>query len=889
VPAPPVIATTETPPPATSDALSPPQPTLRLPRNFVPTAYDIKLDIDPAKDRFTGHVAITGKVSERSSVIWLHGYHLAIEKASAGATPLTVTPKGEDLLEVKAATPLEAGEQTLVFDYSGELDKSNTTGMFKQVVNGQAYVFSQLEAFYARRVFPSFDEPNVKVPFKLALRVPKAMVTAANTPMVKETPVDDKTKLVEFGVTKPLPTYLLAFVVGPFDVVDAGKSKRGTPIRIITLAKRGGDAAYAAQTTARILDAVEDYFGIPYPYEKLDMATIPLTVGFSAMENAGLITTTESSMLMDPARPSHERRLEWFGTAAHEIAHQWFGDLVTPMYWDDIWLNEGFATWLGSKITAQLEPAWRGDAMLLEMRHWALGADSLVSARKIRQPIESINDIQTAFDGITYVKGASILRMFELYVGEDVFQKGIREYLSSHALGNATNADFVAAISKASGKPMIESAFSSFLDQAGAPELTATTTCSGGKVSVELAQKRYVPVGAPEPAAATPWQLPVCFAYEKGGKRAEQCTLLDKASATVALATKTCPRWLMPNAGGRGYYRNAYTVQQVTALRDEGWAQLTPGERRAIHYDLRAAATNGKLPLQLVLSFTPRLIAGSTDRYNVQAALVLPESFNETLPDDLRPKYEFWLRQQFGSAANGVGFTSKDTDTLDIEESRGHLLGAVAWTAREPTLVAEAVRLAEKWRELPDAIRGTVLSIAADAKPEVFDKLMREISTEPSRELREAMVKAIGSVREPARYKAALSLVLEPKVDVREVMWMPFFANTEVTRDIAKEFVRANKDAILARLPNAGTASAVGAQFAYVFTATCKADQRDAIADYVTKTFGSMQGGERTVKQAIESMDQCIAKRKILDPEIRAWLGGLKLPQAPKPAPAKAK
>jgi hypothetical protein len=282
-------------------------------------------------------------------------------------------------------------------------------------------------------------------------------------------------------------------------------------------------------------------------------------------------------------------------------------------------------------------------------------------------------------------------------------------------------------------------------------------------------------------------------------------------------------------------------------------------------------------------------MVGATDRYNVQAALVLPESFNETLPDDLRPKYEFWLRQQFGSAANGVGFTSKDTDTLDIEESRGHLLGAVAWTAREPTLVAEAVRLAEKWRDLPDAIRGTVLSIAADAKPEVFDKLMREISTEPSRELREAMVKAIGSVREPARYKAALSLVLEPKVDVREVMWMPFFANTEVTRDIAKEFVRANKDAILARLPNAGTASAVGAQFAYVFTATCKADQRDAIADYVTKTFGSMQGGERTVKQAIESMDQCIAKRKILDPEIRAWLGGLKLPQAPKPAPAKAK
>jgi alanyl aminopeptidase len=876
--------TTPVAPPITApvaDALVPPQPTVRLPRNFVPTGYKARLAIDPKKDKFSGAVEIAGNVSERSSVIWLHGFHLAITKAAAsnaaGAIALTVTPKGEDLLEVRAEKPLDAGAWTLAFEYTGELDPVNTSGAFKQTVAGESYVFTQLEAIFARRVFPSFDEPNVKVPWKLTLDVPKALVAVANTPQESETALDANTKRVEFAVTKPLPTYLVAFGVGPFDIVDAGKSKRGTPLRMITLKGRSADVAYAAQTSPKILDAVEDYFGMPYPYEKLDMLTIPLTVGFLAMENAGLITYGESLMLMDPKDTSIGHKRFWILVAAHEVAHQWFGNLVTPEFWDDIWLNEGFATWLGIKIGDKLEPQWRDSEFAITMRTDALRADAIVSARKIRQPIDSLDDIRTAFDGITYQKGAAVLYMFENYLGVDTFQKGVREYLASRTWGNATSADFVGAIAKASGKQHIDTGFASFLDQAGSPEIVATPSCKAGKIEVQLAQKRYLPPGAPEPAQQQPWVVPVCIAFDKAGKRGEMCTLLDKANATIALDTKTCPRWVMPNATGRGYYRNAYTVPQLVALRDEAWSKLTWAERRVIQHDVATAARTGKLSLQLALSFTPKMLAGN-DRFTVDAALGLPSGFSDFVPDDLRGKYEHWLRTQFGPAANAAGFMPKPSETLDLEITRVDLLNTVAWLGREPALIAEAVRLADRWRELPEAIRELVLTVAVDAKPEIYEKTLREVTMEKERNKRKEMFDALRATRDPVRYKAALQLILDPKVDIRESMWMVLGTQSDATREVAKQFVRDHKDSIIGRFPNAQVQGPI-AQLATVFTGTCKAAEREAIAEYVTKTFASMAGGERTVKQAIEGMDQCIARKKILEPELRAWLGGVRIPK----------
>jgi alanyl aminopeptidase len=830
----------------------------------------VRLAIDPARPAFEGAIEIAGDVAERSSVIWLHGKKLRIAKAVArrgkSEVKLTVTAVGDDLLRIAAASALDPGSWTLAIEYAGDLDRVNTTGVFAQSVAGASYVFTKLEAIYARRVFPVFDEPDVKVPWQLTLDVPKSLVAVANTPQVFETALGE-TKRVEFAPTKPLPSYLIAFAVGPFELVEAGKSRGGTPIRIITPAKRAADGAWAAKTTGPLLDALEDWFGTPYPFEKLDMIAVPITVGWGAMENAGLITTAENLMLFDQTA-SHERKHRWVIVTAHEIAHQWFGNLVTMKFFDDLWLNEGFANWIESKVTGVIDPTYRDDQGELDVRNSALQADSLVSARKIRQPILTHDDISTAFDGITYAKGASVIAMFERYLGPEVFQQGVRDYLAARRGGNATSADFAAAIEKASGKP-VGAAFSSFLEQPGAPEITATLQCTGSP-QLTLTQQRYVPPGAPEARSATPWIVPICVAFDDGGERAEACTLLDREAATLALPVKACPRWAMLNAHGTGYYRVAYTTDQISALRDRGWGKLTWMERRALFFDLETAMKNGKLPMTRLAAFVPKLVAGN-DRFTIGAVLDLMAQLELTIPDDLRPRYEKWLRWTFGAAARRLGFLPKPGDTFDIEERRRKLARTVGWDARDTRLVAEAVRLAENWRDLPQALRGLVLQIAVDARPAVFDRIYKEAATETERSRRDAIFAALAKVRDPVRQKKALAMVIDPAYDIRETRFMLFGGATDANRAVSREFFREHAEKILERSPKDGNGAPI-AVYSYVFTSACDAEQRDEIASYVTATFSRAVGGERVVAQSIEAMDQCIARKKVLAPQLRTWL-----------------
>jgi len=873
-PAAPAKPLARTPVHAPDRGLAPPAPTLRLPRNFVPMGYAATLAIDPAKSGFDGKIAIAGNVVQRSSVIWLHGRQLKIARAVAtrpgGEVALTAAPSGEELIAFTAATPLDAGAWTLAIDYTGEFDELNTAGAFKQSVGGDNYVYTQFEALYARRVFPCFDEPDNKVPWQLTIETPAANLAVSNTPVAREQTVGDR-KRYEFAATKPLPSYLIAFGVGPFEVVDAGKSHSGVPVRIITTRGRGGEAGWAARTAPRILDLLEEFFGQPYPYEKMDALTIPLTVGFGAMENVGLVTYSETIVLLDPKHAAKEREYDWVNVAAHEMGHQWFGDLVTTAWWDDIWLNEGFANWVERKISGKFEPAWHEQLAEVAVRNQALEADSLVSARQIRQPIVAPGDIINAFDGITYNKGASVLNMFEGYLGPELFLRGVREYVKEHSFGNATSGEFAAAISRAAGKD-VSAAFATFLEQPGAPEITATLVCDQGSPRVALGQQRYVPPGAPPAAAQKPWIVPVCVAFDRGGKRAETCTLLDAASGSIALDAPSCPRWMMPNVEGRGYYRNAYTAAQVTQLRDDAWAQLKPTERSAVFFDVINGTTLGKLPLTLALSFVPRLLAAG-DRFSIGAGLAIPGAMREFVPAEQRARYETWVRTTFGAPARKFGLSPKDSDSLDVESARGDLVRLVAEVAREPALVAEAVKLADHWRDLAPSIRAQVLRIAVHARPAIFERVRKEVYSEPDRVKRQEMLFAMASSPDVRQQRAALDLLLDPKLDIRETQFMLFGAFADANRKVARQFVKDNKDAIMKRIPTEGTTGS-SSWLTYVFTSTCSADERAEIVDYVTQNFAPMLGGARVVQQAVEGMDQCIARRKLLEPQVRDWLAG---------------
>ena len=878
---PPAQLPTRPPPPpaaapaaaAPASAVDPPQPTLRLPRNFVPTGYRARLAIDPAKPGFGGAIEITGDIAERSQRVWLHGRGLTVTaaKATQGDRPLgvEVTTAGEDLLALRPAAPLEVGPVTFAIDYTGTLDSVESTGAYRKTFDDLVYVQTQFESISARRVFPCIDEPDRKVPWQLTLDVPKDLVAVANTTAVGETALDAATKRVAFAPTRPLPSYLIAFGVGPYEFVDAGKTRSGTPIRIIALKGRTGEARWAAETTARIVELLEDYFGIPYPYDKLDQISRPVLVA-GAMENAGLITYGKRLILHDPARITQGERFSWVDVAAHELAHQWFGDLVTTAWWDDIWLNEGFASWLGAKTSARFEPAWRGDLLATVQRETALEADSLVSARRVRQPIANRGDIFQAFDSITYQKGASILAMFERSIGPERFRDGVRAYLAKHRFGSATSADFTAAISEVAGRD-VGPAFASFLDQAGAPVVRSELRCDAGKPpTVVLSQHRYVRPGSPAPAEGTPWRLPVCIAFDRKAARGEVCTELTTPSMELALDTPACPAWIFGNAGATGYYRASQPEAGVIALRDRGWKLLTPAERLVAFHDIAAFVETGEIDVGVELSLVPRLLA-ERHRVAIATAVDAASGARQMLAADKQPRLDAWIRTTFGPAARALSWQPGAHDDIDAERSRSALVSLVA-SSGDATLRGAAVKLARGWRTLDPAVRSPVLAAAVASDPATFDRLFTAWQGETDAELRDVLLRALAQVSDETRLRKMLALAFDPKLELRQARTLLNAGRDVAQRRVVDAYYREHVSELLARFPDNGIGGASG--LALVFLRNCDAARRDDDAAFVRAKFGAMVGAERTIARGLESLDQCIAARARLAPRLEAWLAG---------------
>ena len=391
---------------------------------------------------------------------------------------------------------LPAGEIELHVDYTGSIDETSTQGVFRQKDGDAWYVYTQLETTDARRAFPCFDEPAFKTPWELTLTIPAGTSAVSNTPIVSESPAKGGGgKVVRFGKTEPLPAYLIALGIGPFDYVDAGRAgMKKTPIRIIVPKGKASRARYAAETSGPILEIVENYFGMPFPFAKLDQLVIPQTVTFSAMENAGLVTWSESVLLAQPEDESIKWRRLQASINAHEIAHQWFGDYVTLAWWDDVWLNESFATWLADRTLAEWQPTWGIAVDRIVDRSNVMADDTLVSARKIRQEIKSADDIHNAFDSISYQKGGAVISMFEAWIGPEKFRAGVRRYMKAHAYGTGTSKDFLAAI-EAESRPGVAAAFSTFLDQPGVPLLEVSAPVRGGRGPEARALAEAVPAG----------------------------------------------------------------------------------------------------------------------------------------------------------------------------------------------------------------------------------------------------------------------------------------------------------------------------------------------------------------------------------------------------------
>ena len=606
------------------------------------------MTLDPSKPRFSGKVEIDVRLSRPSALIYLHGRSLTMHSAVAIVDGKTVTgdwrqvdPTG--VAALRFAEPLPAGPARLVFEFDGAYGES-PVGLFRVKVGDSWYGWSQFESIDARAAFPCFDEPGFKTSFTITLRTPPAQMAVSNSPEISAT-TEAGLAVHRFAPTQPLPTYLVAMMSGPFaatagEVAPTPQRAQPLPLRIISSQTNATRLEAALAGTQPIVARLEAYFGDRYPYPKLDQISTPILPG--AMENAGADLYADSILLID-GKASAARQIQFGRVVAHELAHQWFGDLVTPSWWSDIWLNESFANWMGYHIASEARPDLKLEAGALAEGFAAMDTDALHAGRPVRQPIIANNQIDDSFDAITYGKGGHVLAMISGYLGEDKFRDGVRRYMARHRFGSATSDDFFSALAEAAGDPRLVDALRGFIDQQGVPLLTFTREGN----HVEVSQSRFALLGTKAPD--TRWIVPLCV--RRGD--VQHCELLTDRTAAFEIAGKGA---FVPNAGGAGYFRFEQSRAAWDAL-IAGADTLSDGEAMAVADSLQASFRAGRAPASQIFALARKLLRNPGSRASEAAGRMLDMlSATELIDPRIVPDYRAYLTRLYRPVAKKLGF-----------------------------------------------------------------------------------------------------------------------------------------------------------------------------------------------------------------------------------------
>jgi alanyl aminopeptidase len=870
--------------PANGHKVTPPKsaasdvPLGRLPRVVVPQRYRLALDIDPRKERFSGHVEIDVTISERVRSFYLHGLGLAMHSAEArlasgktiALTYRQVDESGVALLTT--AEPMAKGPATLLFDYDAPFGHS-LFGLYKVMDGGILYAFSQFEPIRARRVFPSFDEPGFKTPFDITVTAPKEDKVVTNTPVTNESDAGNGALRHSFATTLPLPTYLIAFIVGPIDIVDGGDiapnaiRNRPLPLRGIATKGKGAQLRLALQAAHKIVATLEDYFALPYPFQKLDIIAVP-DFSSNAMENSGAITFRQQLILLDSSSPLDQRR---FGLSveAHEITHQWFGDLVTPVWWEDLWLNESFARWMQSKVAAVVAPDEDFDRATLGSNLHVMDIDELPSARRIRQPVNGPNDIENAFDRITYDKGGAVLQMFENYVGPDVFRDGIRAYLRKHAQGNASASDFISEVAAAAHKPEIAAQFDSFLNQPGIPSVAIAVDCSGPTASFRATPSMYAQLGRMVPDRQ--WQIPMC--YEAGGQTT--CADLD-GPTTTSVAGSQCPVSIMPNARGTGYYRFSFSEHGWDDLIGEA-PRMSAADQLTLFHNLNAAFRAGHATAaQLFRAIKLLAPVAQWDLLGDMKDVLRGWRSKILVPEDL-PAYRAFIRMQFGERLEAMGLSPKSQETPSTALNRIALLQLMIEEGRDAratrSLAEEAQHYLSNGVLARSGLSSDLLQEAMRAGvqhqgPAFSDGLLEALVSSNDEYFRRSTITALTGSDDPAILDKLLALALTPKIRTGEILYVYTGIQSEpAARAVLWKWFVENYDAILARLSPSGMLRTPG-----ILGEACDPLALAQLEAFFRPKTALLPGTPRTLALAEEQIDRCMALRAAKAGEIRAAL-----------------
>jgi hypothetical protein len=859
-----------------------PYPHGRLPDGVAPTRYRLALTIDPRASEFSGRADIDVTVGAPTTTIWLHGLGLRVQEVSVSSAGHRRPARYEEVdpatgvARVVLATALPAGPAGLHFRYRAPFQTA-PQGLYRTRAGGDWYAFSQLEATDARRVFPGFDEPRFKTPFDVSIVTASVDRAVSNAPERYVTALSGGRTRRDFQTTKPLPTYLLAFAVGPLDVsapvlVPPNAVRREPlPLRLVGTRGQAERFAFALREAPALIGRLEDYFGIPFPYPKIDLIASPIHLG--AMENAGAIIFAESLLLFG-ATPTPRQQGSFGVVTAHELAHQWFGDLVTPAWWNDIWLNESFAEWMGSKVADQWRPDLGISKEQLNATLAAMATDALRAGRPIHQDVTDNVQIGGVFDDITYEKGAGVIGMVESYVGVERFRRGVQMHLRRHADGTATAADFFAAMAETSGEPAIVDAFRSFIDQPGVPLVTVHAAADG---SLALEQSRYRPLGSAA-SGDERWRIPFCAHVYGTAEVAKACTLLGDRAGTLVLPVAVRAGVVHPNADGAGYYRFAIDGPLLRALLTMA-SDLPPREALVVADGAGAAFDAGRLSAAELLDVA-RVLARHPDRTTaVSLGLRLAELHDRLATAEARPLVERALVDLYGGRLRALGDDAAPGryagDSPEQQLLRRDLFGLVALSGRDPEvgrgLAAAAERSAADPAAVEPLLRSRVWAVGVrEVGAPVFGRLIALAKDSRDAQVRQDAGAALAYAETPALADEALGHVLDADLDLSAALGILFRRmNDPATRSRAWRWLEAHRDAVVERVPGEfqGVLASLGDSF-------CSADERQQFERTLGARLRAVSGGELAVGRTLERIDNCVALRVATGDALRTALAG---------------
>jgi hypothetical protein len=736
----------------------------RLPKTVLPSRVQLALELDPNLDTFAGQVRIQLHARQAVPEIVLHARDLdadvaEIVRPGTRPRPLTVTADANAQtwrLVPRDGRSISAGEWTLRIRYRGQVQRTGE-GLYRAEyrVDGEPtrMLATQLEAVHARRLLPVFDEPVFRSSFEVEVRAPQGLQVLSNMPL-KLASAEGQFTRHRFAPTPAMPSYLLAVTVGRFDVLE--DKVDGIPLRILTAPGKREQAQFAMQVTRQVLPFYARYFGRPYALPKLDQIAVPGTRQ-GAMEDWGLISYVEDALLFDPTRSDENTRRGVFTVVAHEIAHQWFGNLVSAASWDEIWLNEAFATWMEHKAAAHFHPEWQ--TALRERRDVdrTMARDATQATRAIRSGPVSEDSVFEVFDGVTYGKGGAVLSMLEEWLGEAAFQRGLAAYMRERAFKPATAADLWAHIGRAAGLPLdaVAAVAASWTDQPGIPVLNIAQRCEANQTHVTLRQSRFS--SQTEALPGGPWQIPLRLS--RGSQT--QTVLMKGPEQTVTLPDCE-PLPLLANAGGRGYYRVEYEPEPRTRLA-AGLAALTPPDRVALVSDSYALADAGRRPMAEHLALLGALPQVKDDSRAALFALALAHWRQLDIALDGTPA-QVPLRATgmslLGPELERLGWTVAPGEDSESQTLRSDLIYRLARFGHAPTLARAhglfAAALSGQ-ASVPPSMRSALLyAVGRDASDAEFEALLAALRSTNSQEERWSLLWALSAGTEPARARRLL-------------------------------------------------------------------------------------------------------------------------------------